>query len=427
MKRFVVDTDADGLDIDFAHTDPVVQNPLINGIEVVAPDRLRIVEAAGSAPENGAALRSGLSDVATANAGPDNHWMVKLLPGTYDVGDAPLTLLPYVELEGSGEAATTITRTSLTPGTASQDDGVVRGVDHSTLRHLTVSRPPGGSERLSSRGIVNDGGAPRIESVTVDVRGHTVAAIVANHHVGAKLLDVTLRCEGGPAWSTCLRQENGGTLRASNLTMTGSVVAPGDLTGLGCVYSSAVVSNAAMELSGPGVTAVSVGKGAVRLYRSTLTIDGGHRGTKGLAAYMGGLHLGDVTLEITGFGAPTTGISVDLGSATLERTTIQISAGDSPTGLRIANSSLAMTGSDITAREDVYDTGWGIDLGEGRDVAVIADSSITAPSSTVQTIGMAADISNSTLAGGPVIGNGSVTCTNVTDEHGTSYPDTCPG
>ncbi len=33
---------------------------------------------------------------------------------------------------------------------------------------------------------------------------------------------------------------------------------------------------------------------------------------------------------------------------------------------------------------------------------------------------------NTTLEGGPILGSGSVTCRNVTDEHGTFYANTCP-
>ena len=37
MKTFTVTTDSNGLDIVFRHTDPVLQNPLINAIEILAP------------------------------------------------------------------------------------------------------------------------------------------------------------------------------------------------------------------------------------------------------------------------------------------------------------------------------------------------------------------------------------------------------
>lgn len=51
---------------------------------------------------------------------------------------------------------------------------------------------------------------------------------------------------------------------------------------------------------------------------------------------------------------------------------------------------------------------------------------ITAPSATVTSEGIEATISDTVLAGGPVIGTQYVTCQNVWDEHGTFYPDSCP-
>ncbi len=427
MKRFIVETDSDGLDIAFAHLDPAVQNPLINAIEIRTPERVRVVEASGLALDNGRALRQALAEVATHGPGSDTPWVVKLLPGIFDVGDVPLSLLPYVEVEGSGELATMIMRTGTTPEVSVPDDGVLRGVDHSTLRHLTVYRPPGGDMRLSSRGIVNIGGAPRLESVTVEVEGHNVEAIMTEHHIGARLLDVTLHCHGGPSWSTCLRQTNGGTLRASNLTMTGSVRNPGILTGIEFVFSPVAISNARIDLSGPGVVGAAGGKGELTMHRASVSLDGSFRGTTGFRTTIGGVNLTDVTIHLQGWGADTTGIHVEIGSATLERVGIQVTSGDSPTGISTNNASLTLADVEILAHENVYNTGWGIDLGEGGyDLATVTGSSITAPSSTVRSVGTSAEIQNSTLAGGPVIGTEFVTCTDVWDEHGTFYPDSCP-
>jgi hypothetical protein len=427
MKRFVVATDANGLDIVFTHLEPAVQNSLLNAIEIREPERLRVVEPIGSPLESGAAVRDAMAAVAAQEPGPDSRWIVKLLPGYYDVGDAPLSLVPYVELEGSGEAGTIVTRTGYTPDQTVRDDGVVQGVDHGTLRHLTVTRPSGGDDRLSSRGIVSNDGAPRVESVTVQVYGHHVTAIFTDHYSDTRLFDVTLRCEGGPSWSTCLEQHNGGTLRVSNLTMTGSAGNPGALTGISFLYSSAVVSNASIELSGPGVTAAGGAKGALTLHRATVSLDGRFRGTTGFTGYIATMSFTDVTMNLSGSGAATTGVDIAIGSAALERVTLTVSSGDSPTGVLAAHASVTITDSDIAVREDVYNTGWGIDLGEGSyEPVTVTGSSITAPSSTVRSAGTQVEVRDSTLAGGPVIGNGAITCTNVWDEHGTFYPNTCP-
>jgi hypothetical protein len=48
---------------------------------------------------------SGITD-----ASPDNPYLLKIEPGVYDLGSSPLVMKQWVDVEGSGEGVTTITR-----------------------------------------------------------------------------------------------------------------------------------------------------------------------------------------------------------------------------------------------------------------------------------------------------------------------------
>jgi len=58
-----------------------------------------------------ALLAAAAAIPSTGAAAPDvsNHWLLKVGPGNFDIGEHSLALLPYVDLEGSGMYTTTIT------------------------------------------------------------------------------------------------------------------------------------------------------------------------------------------------------------------------------------------------------------------------------------------------------------------------------
>lgn len=70
-------------------------------------------------------------------ASATNTYLVKIMPGVYDIGANSVQMKPYVDIEGSGELTTKITGTvssTIPPPTA----GVVNGSDDAEIRFLTV-------------------------------------------------------------------------------------------------------------------------------------------------------------------------------------------------------------------------------------------------------------------------------------------------
>lgn len=92
------------------------------------------VPAAGSPSANGAALISAMNGLSPSAASP---YLVKLEPGTYDLGSETLPLKAYVDLEGSGEERTIVSKT----GDTALVDAVSLGVPDGRpeVRALTLS------------------------------------------------------------------------------------------------------------------------------------------------------------------------------------------------------------------------------------------------------------------------------------------------
>jgi hypothetical protein len=78
------------------------------------------------------------------DASENKPYLVRLMPGQYDVGDRSVIMKPYVDLEGSGEFVTYVQGTVSTPFNAADDYdvrplyGVVTMADESEVRFLTV-------------------------------------------------------------------------------------------------------------------------------------------------------------------------------------------------------------------------------------------------------------------------------------------------
>lgn len=246
-------------------------------------ERLVIVSAGSDTAANGQTLRSALAFAAAATPSATEPWTLRLGPGVYDLGTTGLVMVPFVDIEGSGEGTTRIT---------AQTDGEVEraalcGADNAELRHLTVENTGPGP---FSRAIFNFAVAPRITHVTAIASGgtnnnmgitnggagfQTVMTAVTTIGTGGEfaegmvnatsaepvLIQVTARASGGSVsnWAVI----NAGafpTIRESKLEATGL-----DAAAIINVQSgSADVANSQLigGVSGPGFTCVGVYDGS---------------------------------------------------------------------------------------------------------------------------------------------------------------------
>src|SRR5690348_10773809 len=65
----------------------------------------------GTPTQNGAALLAARDVISNSKPSVSNPYLIKLEPGSYDLGNQNLVLLPFVDLEGSGEGVTIISST----------------------------------------------------------------------------------------------------------------------------------------------------------------------------------------------------------------------------------------------------------------------------------------------------------------------------
>lgn len=153
----------------------------------------------GDHAASGIALLNAMNGITNASA--TKRYVIKLEPGTYDLGSSKLVMKPDVDIEGSGQEASVIQG----GGFATTDDGVIWGAASAELRHLQVKStgtssaqaaipvylPSGAATRLTNVTLVGSGGgsnyglrasdgSPWIEEATIRVQGgEVVYGIVA--------------------------------------------------------------------------------------------------------------------------------------------------------------------------------------------------------------------------------------------------------
>lgn len=156
--------------------------------------RTLVVGPVGTPAQNGTALLAAMAAIPTPASQAD-AWLLKLEPGEYDLGTSPLTMKEWVDVEGSGEAVTTVSgaacgpftgtvigaedtelrmlsveNTCSTPGQYSQ--AVYSGADGTLLRRLHVTL---GTADVVSHGIWVTGSGVMIEDVVVTIADGTTA------------------------------------------------------------------------------------------------------------------------------------------------------------------------------------------------------------------------------------------------------------
>lgn len=153
--------------------------------------RTRVVHPVGTSAQNGTALKNALAGITTATS--TDPWLLKIEPGTYDVGSVPLTLKANVDVEGSGQGVTTITGAG---GCVGDESRTVEAAVAVAMRELTVANSGGCNYASAIRGDLN---ALRLRAVTASASGGTIESrgivLATTHH--ARLLDVNAEANGG--------------------------------------------------------------------------------------------------------------------------------------------------------------------------------------------------------------------------------------
>ncbi|MEW5848997.1 MAG: hypothetical protein AB2A00_09285 [Myxococcota bacterium] len=260
----------------------------------------------GDSAASGAALLTLLASVTDASA--TNRYLLKIEPGTYDLGTSPLVMKPYVDVEGAGEAATRLVRQGFASNIGGYpDSGTVIGSDNAELRSLTAENMGGAAYGAA---IYNPGASPTIRQVAAIANGATTRTVgIYNfssgsslsspllkdvtvrvaagggsgygiHSVGLAAQDSSPRLEGVSVFMTGATSNNYGVLtNMASATMSGTSVdisaSTSNCYGLHVTASDLVVRGLIVSMAGCNENrGVWTNSSSVQLYAGHLTISG---------------------------------------------------------------------------------------------------------------------------------------------------------
>jgi hypothetical protein len=205
--------------------------------EFAAYKRTVVVSPVGTDAENGTALLAALAGITDASA--TKPYLLSIESGTYDLGTASLQMKEHVDVAGSGELNTTITRAA----TGGCSNGTVIGANNVELRLLTVSNTggPGGC----TVGIYNEAASPRLTHVTVTASGGIAENYgVSNDSSSPTMTNVTVTVPGGSNENNGVRVNGQSSLTIKQSTLSGA-------SSVRLLFSGSTAKIADTQLVGP--------------------------------------------------------------------------------------------------------------------------------------------------------------------------------
>jgi hypothetical protein len=237
--------------------------------------KIILIRDSGSSLNNGATLRNAMLGVFS---GPGIRYLIKLEPGIFDLGDFNLVGKPYVDIEGSGEGVTVITRTG-----APIDSPLLVAASLQEVRHLTIDYSGGGT--TTAVGCDATYPSPKLSHVTINVSGPTSNIGFETANTGVPVLhEVAIRVNG-----------------------SGSASSWGILIGTGS--SLDVRGGSVLVTSGAFAAAVN-SKGHLKMQRTSISIAFGSNTNVGIDQDGGSLQLRGVNLAVSGAGTSAYGMKI---------------------------------------------------------------------------------------------------------------------
>ena len=337
----------------------------------------------GNPVASGTALRNAIAGIASPSA--TNRWLVKIEPGTYDIGTTSLPMRSFVDVEGSGIDATTIRGTVNAP-VGVLNAGTVNGASNTELRLLTIAN------------TVTDGGGNSIalyNEVTTAVRLYRVK--------------LTSYATSGLAWGM-RNAQSAPLIEECEVSVTATN------TAYGIVYRSLVSSGERSSIlrSKIAVWGANENYGIFMIEAQTLTV------------------LRDSRIDVTNgsvtYGLYATPLSGWSGTDNMSiRDTEISSAGGSTASYGAKFESGATVALDVTSSKilgHVAPTTYGV-LQQGFAPMGFQDASIVGFTKTIESVS-SVSIATTHLNGGPVTVAGWVGCMGVWDENGVFFANSCP-
>jgi hypothetical protein len=244
---------------------PVAFQPRLVSTIVVSP--------VGTPLQNGTSLLNAMQSITTNSA--TSPLLIKIEPGTYDLGTGMLVMKPYVDVEGSGEDVTTVTAA----GSAGSTRCTILVGDNTELRMLTVANR-GGNNYAAAAACAFDRG--RITHVTaIASGGTTVSSALVLRNSRAIVAGSTLVAVGGGPQATALAlgcERSLPLVKESTMSAFGGAVA----VAVGNLESTTTLVNVTASAAGgssasTGVSCtVNSGSAIVEIHHSRISAIGSH-------------------------------------------------------------------------------------------------------------------------------------------------------
>ena len=175
------------------------------------------------------------------NASASNPYLIHVAPGIYDES---INMKSYVDIEGAGEDATTITYVGSNPSTGSVT-GTVNIADHTELRFLTVENTGGNFNAIPIYAACT--GLARLTHVTLSASGGSNydSGLYSETGCALTLTDVNAKSLGvSSSTNLCIRMGEDASLTNVTATASGGDYADGIYVAAGSVNLTNVVASA---------------------------------------------------------------------------------------------------------------------------------------------------------------------------------------
>jgi hypothetical protein len=230
----------------------VVAQPCADGerqINLPSYVRTFIVSPTGTDTENGQALLAARNAIEATRIATTTAYLIKLEAGNYNLGNNSLSLLPNLDLEGSGEGTTVI---SSTVGgiNSSANNGTILMATNSELRFLSVTN--NGTNSSQAAVYIPNNGATQVRLAHVNIfnsSGIFKYGIFSASKGTLSILNSTISTSGEGNQSFTIRNNNGGTLTIANSTILASGSNFNGRTGL-LTSGTTMLQNSVITISG---------------------------------------------------------------------------------------------------------------------------------------------------------------------------------
>jgi len=273
----------------------IIVDGTVDGVDVstVKPQNVVVVSPSGG---DFTSIQAALTDITNTGAPSlTNRYLVKVGPGVYT---EQTIMIPFVDIEGSGELTTKIT---FVGNTSTSTGFTVKGASNAELRFLTVENTGGA---LLGIAIFNNSASPRLTNVTATASGGSRNTGVSNNSSSPTMNNVTATALGGGINTGVFNNSSSPTM--NNVTAT----------------ASGGTRNAGVE---------NVASSSPTMNNVTATASGG-ASTTGVFNDSSSPTMNNVTATASG-GVITTGVFNDSSSPTMNNVTATASGGSLNTGV----------------------------------------------------------------------------------------------